>query len=431
MLKRKITQDLIEWHDNPSRQALMIKGPRGVGKTAIIERFAKEYYKYYVKIDFEKNPELIPVFNENIDVTNLIKKVSLFLHVEKIVSGQTLFFFDEIHLCPNVRVAVKNFVNNQKYDVIMATSYFGINPEVFPTTPYPYEQILDMNSLDFEEYLWASGVSSNIMNDLKHYFINKLPVPDALHEMMLGIFYEYMTVGGLPEVVNSFLSTHNFSLVIKKHTKILQTYHKDMKVYLSKPDYAKSIKCFLSVPFQLDKENKKFQYGFVEPKTAARKYEKNLLWLYYADMVDICFNLTTPKLPYAQQAKYDVFKVYYKDIGLLTSSYGGEAQIAIHTGKLKAFHGALLEAAIADIFMKNGKKLYYFDRNTTLEADFLIKFNDKNTVVEVKESDNPKTKMIESMFENFGLNQAIKLSLNNVSYTKNIVTYPIYMAMFL
>jgi predicted AAA+ superfamily ATPase len=148
-------------------------------------------------------------------------------------------------------------------------------------------------------------------------------------------------------------------------------------------------------------------------------------------MVDICFNLTTPKLPHAQQAKYDVFKVYYKHTGPLTSSYGGEAQIAIHTGKLKAFHGALLEAAIADIFMKNGKKLYYFDRNTTLEADFLIKFNDKNTVVEVKEADNPKTKMIESMFENFGLNQAIKLSLNNVSYTKNIVTYPIYMAMFL
>ncbi len=431
MLKRKITQSLIEWHDNPNRQALLIKGPRGVGKSTSIDRFAKEYYKYVVKIDFEKNPELINVFNENLDVTNLIKKVSLFLQVEKIVSGQTLFFFDEIHLCPNVRVAVKNFVNNQKFDVIMATSYFGINPEVFPTTALAHEEIMDMNSLDFEEYLWASGVSSTIIHDIKHYFTNKLPVPDALHELMLNIFYEYMTVGGMPEVVNSFLNTHNFSLITKKHAKIIQMYTKDMKRYLSKPDYTKSVKCFLSVPFQLDKENKKFQYGLVEAKTAARKYEKNLLWLYYADMVDICFNLNTPKMPYAQQAKYDVFKVYYKDIGLLTSSYGGDAQIAIHTGKLKSYHGALLEAVVADILMKNGKKLYYFDRNTTLEADFLIKFNDKNTVLEVKEADNTKSKMIESMFENFGLNQAIKLSLNNVSSTKNVITYPIYMAMFL
>lgn len=431
MLKRKIIQDLQSWFDNPNRPALLVKGPRGVGKSTSIERFAKENYKHVVRVDFEKNPELIPVFNENLDVTTLIKKVSLFLQVEKIVAGQTLFFFDEIHLCPNVRIAVKNFVNNQKFDVIMATSYFGINPDNFPTNPFSYEQILDMNSLDFEEYLWASGVSDNIMHDLKHYFDYKLPVPNALHEMMLGIFYEYMTVGGMPEVVNSFLNTHNFSLITKKHQKILNQYTKDMARYLSKPDYAKSVKCFLSVPFQLDKENKKFQYGFVEPKTAARKYEKNLLWLYYADMVDICFNLSAPKMPYAQQAKFDVFKVYYKDIGLLTSSYGGDAQIAIHTGKLKAFHGALLEAAVADILMKNGKKLYYFDRNTTLEADFLIKFNDKNTVIEVKEADNPKTKMIESMFENFGLTQAIKLSLNNVSYVKNITTYPIYMAMFL
>lgn len=431
MLKRKINKLMNEWKENSNRGALLIKGPRGVGKTTSIDRFAKENYKYYVKVDFEKNPELIPIFNENLDLTTLIKKVSLFLQVEKIVSGQTLFFFDEIHMCPNVRLAVKNFVQNQKYDVILATSYFGINPEVFPTTPQPYEQVFDMNGLDFEEYLWASGVSSNIMNDLRMYFDQKIPVPEALHEMMLNAFYEYMTVGGMPEVVNSFLNTHNFSLIIKKHMKILQSYNKDMKQYLSKPDYQKSVKCFLSVPFQLDKENKKFQYGYVEPKTAARKYEKNLLWLYYADMVDICFNLSLPKLPYAQHAKFDVFKVYYKDIGLLTSSYGGEAQIAIHSGKIKAYHGALLEAAVADILMKNGKKLYYFDRNTTLEADFFIKFNDKNTVLEVKEADNTKSKMIESLFENYGLTQAIKLSLNNVSQDKNVLTYPIYMAMFL
>ena len=431
MLKRKINQSLTQWLESPVRGALLIKGPRGVGKSTSIDRFAKENYKYYVKVDFEKNPELIPIFNDNLDLTTLIKKVSLFLQVEKIISGQTLFFFDEIHLCPNVRVAVKNFVHNQKYDVIMATSYFGINPDAFPTTPYPYEQVLDMNGLDFEEYLWASGVSSNIMNDLRMHFNHKTPVPDALHEMMLNAFYEYMTVGGMPEVVNSFLNTHNFSLVIKKHIKILQMYNKDMKQYLSKPDYTKSVKCFLSVPFQLDKENKKFQYGYVEPKTAARKYEKNLLWLYYADMVDICFNLSEPKMPYPQHAKFDVFKVYYKDIGLLTSSYGGDAQIAIHSGKTKAYHGALLEAAVADILMKNGKKLYYFDRNTTLEADFFIKFNDKNTVLEVKEADNTKSKMIESLFENFGLTQAIKLSLNNVSEEKNIITYPIYMTIFL
>ena len=431
MFKRKITQDLIEWRLKPNRDVLIVKGPKGIGKSTIIEKFARENYKYFIKLDFEENPKLIHIFDGDLDIATITKKITLFLQTEKVQAGHTLFFFDEVHLCPNARAAMKILSANNRYDCIMATSYFSVNPELFPVTLFSHEALLDMNSMDFEEYLWANGITDKTISELKTYFDEQKEVPTILHETMLDLFKEYMIVGGMPEVIDTFFQTHNFKTVAKKQMKIVSNYITDIKQYLSKPDYAKIVRTIETVSKQLEKDNKKFQYGTIEYRSTARKYENSILWLYYVDMVNICFNLSSPKLPFTSYAKHDIFKVYFKDIGLLSGCYGAEVQQALMFGDMQVKNAALLEAVVADILMKSGKKLYYFSTNTTLEVDFFIKHDGIATPVEVKSADNTKSKTMKTLFENYGFDHGIKLSMKNFEVVDHVTRYPIYMAMFL
>lgn len=431
MFKRKVLNELVLWKEKPTREVLIIKGPKGIGKTTIIEKFAKENYKYYLKLDFEKDPKLKLIFDGDLDIATITKKITLFLQTERVQANHTLFFFDEVHLCPNARLAMKVLGASGKYDCIMATSYFSINPELFPVTLFPNELLIDMNSMDFEEYLWANGLTDNTIEEVKGYYEQKTSVPNILHQTMMDLFKEYMIVGGMPEVVQTFFTTHNFKTVSKRQLKIVDGYIMDVKRYLTKPDYAKIVRTFESVPLQLEKENKKFQYGTIEYRSTARKYENSILWLYYVDMVNICFNLDSPKLPFASHANPDIFKVYFKDIGLLSGYYGADVQQALMFGDMQVKNGALLEAVVADVLMKSGKKLYYFSTNTTLEVDFLIKLDNKSVPLEVKSADNTKSKTMKTLFENYGFNKGIKLALSNFEYSEGIYKYPIYMVMFM
>ncbi|MDY0210084.1 MAG: AAA family ATPase [Acholeplasma sp.] len=431
MYRRKITQSLVEWHDKVDKQVLIIKGPKGIGKSTIIEKFAKENYKHLIKLDFEKNPKLKLIFDGDLDLATITKKITIFLQTERFSPNQTLFFFDEVHLCPNARLAMKTLYDSKKYDCIMATSYFAINPEVFPASALQHEHILSMNSLDFEEYLWANGVNEHTIKSMQHHFENNMPLVSSLHDTMIDLFKEYMIVGGMPDVITSFFETHNFKTVSKQQKKIIQMYYKDMQTYLSKPDYVKGIKAIESIPLQLEKENKKFQYGVIEYRSTARKYENIILWLYYTDIINISFNLDEPKWPFASHAKHDVFKVYFKDIGLLSGFYGAQVQQELLLGKTDVKQGALLEAVVADILMKTGEKLYYFSTNTTLEVDFLIKGPNGVIPLEVKSADNTKSKTMKTLFENYDFKEGIKLSMENYSHVNGVHKIPIYMTMFM
>lgn len=431
MYRRKITHDLLKWYEKSEKEVLIVRGPKGIGKSTIIEKFAKEHYKNFIKLDFEKNPKLNVIFDGDLDLATITKKITLFLQTEKFSANNTVFFFDEVHLCPNARLAMKALYDSKKYDCIMATSYFAINPEKFAVQPYSHETVLSMNSLDFEEYLWANGVNENTIDSLKESFEYKKPVVSSLHETMIDLFKEYMIVGGMPDVVSTFFETHNFKTVSKQQNKLIQVYVSDMKKYLSKPDFTKAVKAIESIPYQLEKENKKFQYGTIEYKSTARKYENIILWLYYTDIINIAFNVDKLKLPFASHAKHDVFKVYFKDIGLLSGLYGANVQQSLMLGDVTVKEGALLEAVIADILMKNGSKLYYFSTNTTLEVDFLIKDGSDILPLEVKSADNTKSKTMKTLFENYGLKKGFRLGFENLSESDGVFKIPIYMSMFI
>jgi predicted AAA+ superfamily ATPase len=252
-----------------------------------------------------------------------------------------------------------------------------------------------------------------------------------MHERMLELFKEYIVVGGMPRAVSEFVTNHNFANVFKIQKAIISDYTDDIAKYAEGAEKAKARACFLSIPRHLAKDYKKFQYSLVESRGTARKYGGSLMWLYDAGIINFCHNLAVPELPLEGNAKSDVFKVYMRDTGLLMAMLEEGSQEDIIDGNLGIYKGAIYENIIADIFGKQGKKLYYFEHNAKLEIDFFIRRHKTATAVEVKSGHNTKAKSIDSVMANYGVQRGIKLSTKNVGGTDTVDQLPLYMAMFL
>jgi predicted AAA+ superfamily ATPase len=307
----------------------------------------------------------------------------------------------------------------------------GINYKEVPSYPVGYVEHLEMYSLDFEEFLWANGVTPGSVADIKAYFDAKQTVPVAMHERMTELFREFIVVGGMPRVVDAFVNTHNFANVLKLQKAIISDYTDDIAKYAEGAEKAKARACFLSIPKHLSKDYKKFRYSLVESKGTARKFGGSLMWLYDADIINFCHNLTLPELPLEGNAKSDEFKVYMRDTGLLMAMLEDGSQEDIIDGNLGIYKGAIYENIVADIFGKMGKKLYYFEKDGKLEIDFFIRKDKTATAVEVKAADNTKSKSMESIILKHGVKRGIKLSSKNVGGTEIFDSFPLYMAMFL
>ncbi|MEG0977140.1 MAG: AAA family ATPase [Bacilli bacterium] len=431
MLKRKITSDLLKWKENPEKVPLIVKGARQVGKTYIIDAFAKENYEYYTYINFVENPGYTTIFDGDLDAETLIKQISLRVDNAQLIPNKTLIFFDEIQNCPNARAALKFLAIDKRFDIIASGSLLGINYKEVPSYPVGYVEHIEMNSLDFEEFLWASGVKESSIDDIKEYFEKVKTVPLAMHEKMLELFKEYIVVGGMPRVVNEFINTHNFANVLKLQRGIVSDYLDDIAKYALNSEKAKARECFLSIPKQLAKDYKKFQYSIVKLNSTARKYAGSLMWLYDAGIINFCYNLRNPELPFEGNAKNDTFKVYMKDTGLLMSMLESGSQEDIIDGNLGIYKGAIYENIIADIFSKSGKKLYYFEYNSQIEIDFFIRYKKDATAILVKSADNTKSKALNRVIEEWNVAKGIKLSSKNIGINDNILCIPIYMAIFL
>ena len=431
MLKRKIEDQLLAWKNRDNKMCLVIKGARQVGKTFSVDKFAKENYEHYTSINFDENPAYQAIFDGDFDVETLIKQISLRVPNADLVPGKSLIFLDEIQNCPRARTALKFFAIDKRFDVIASGSLLGINYKDVPSFPVGYVEHLELHSLDFEEFLWANGVTEKSVADIKEYFDKRESVPPAMHEKMMELFKEYIVVGGMPRVVNEFVTTHNFANVLRLQKAIISDYSDDIAKYAFGAEKAKARACFLSIPKHLSKDYKKFTYSLVENRGTARKFGGSLMWLYDAGIINFCYNLSSPELPLEGNAKSDVFKVYMRDTGLLMSMLEDGSQEDIIDGNLGIYKGAIYENIIADIFGKAGKKLYYFEYRSQIEIDFFIRHNKQATAVEVKAANNTKAKSMDAIIKNYGVKHGIKLSSKNVGGTANVDSYPLYMAMFL
>ena len=433
MLKRKVEQKLIEWKNTINHKPLIVKGCRQCGKTFSVIDFAKKNYKNVVYLNFFENPDYISAFNGSLEVNNIIMMLSALLGSEAVFEeDETVLIFDEIQECPEARTALKFFKIDGRYDVIGTGSLLGVKGygKEPKSIPVGSETVIDMYPLDFEEFLWANGIDTAVIELLKNTLETETPIPEALHKRMRQLLLQYTVVGGMPDVVQTFINTKRMDEVLQIQRDIIRSYEDDMVKYAEKKDKANIKECFQSIPKQLSKENKKFQYSIIKKGTTASKYAGSLQWIEDAGIISRCYNLSITELPLDGNADKDFFKVYMSDCGLFVSMLEEGTQYDILNGNLYGYKGAIFENLIADIFTKMGRKLYYFHKDSGLEVDFVIRYNGECTLVEIKAtSGNVKsTKTILKHPEKYHVNSAIKLGDYNVGRTEQILTLPLYMA---
>ena len=436
MLKRKIEQRLQEWKRSPNRKPLLIKGCRQCGKTYSVLDFAKKNYKHVVYLNFFENPDYCSVFEGSLEIDNITMLLSALLGSEAVFEpGNTILVLDEIQECPDARTALKFFHLDGRYDVIGTGSLLGVRGygKEPKSIPVGYETTIDMSPLDFEEFLWANGISEVVIDSLRKNIRGVTPVPVALHKKMRQLLLQYTVVGGMPDVVQTFVDTKRLDEVLNMQRDIVRSYEDDMIKYANQKDKSRILECFQSIPKQLSKENKKFQYSVVKKGSTASKYAGSLQWIEDAGIISRCYNLTATELPLDGNAQDDVFKVYMRDCGLFISMLEDGTQFDVLQGNLARYKGAIFENLIADIFTKMGRKLYYFHKNSGLEVDFVIRYKGACTLVEVKASsgNTKSTKTILAHPEKYHVNSAIKLGDYNVGRSGEILTLPLYMAFLL
>lgn len=436
MLKRKIEQRLTAWKNTPNKKPLIIKGCRQCGKTFSVLEFAKRNYTHVVYLNFFENPDYTSVFAGSLEIDNIIMMLSALLGKSAVfVPGETVIVLDEIQDCPEARTALKFFRIDGRFDVIGTGSLLGVKGygKEPKSIPVGSETVIDMYPLDFEEFLWANGINDALIQMLKQHLENETPVPEALHNRMRQLLLQYTTVGGMPDAVQTFVDTRQMDEVLRIQRDIVRSYEDDMVKYAERKDKSRIKECFQSIPKQLSKENKKFQYSVVKKGSTAAKYAGSLQWIEDAGIITRCYNLSITELPLDGNAVEDVFKVYMRDCGLFVSMLEDGTQFDILQGNLFGYKGAIFENLIADIFGKMGRKLYYFHKDSGLEVDFVIRHHGVCTLVEVKAAtgNTKSTKTILRHLEKYHVHHAIKLGDYNVGRNEQILTLPLYMAFLL
>lgn len=438
MLRRKIESDLAKWKNSESKKPLVIKGIRQCGKTYIVQKFAKENYENVIYMNFILEPDKKLAFASNIDVDTIILNLSALIPGSRFVNGKTCIILDEIQECKEARTALKSFQIDGRFDIIATGSLLGVrgygknrtkNVDGQDSIPVGYETMIEMYPLDFEEFLWANGINDKVIDTVKSCFENEKAVPNGIHNVMMELLYRYVIVGGLPEVVNTFLETKNIELIYKVQRNLIVEYEEDMVKYADDADKARIRECFESIPRQLAKENKKFQYSVVKKNGRSSQYMGSIQWLEDAGLVKRCYNTQITELPLEGNSIEDCFKLYTTDIGLLVAMLDYGSQVDILKGNLLGYKGALFENLMADFLCKSGQKLYYFHKDSGLELDFLVRYKGECVVIEVK-AKSGKTKSLKTVLRNkdvYHVNNAIKLGKYNVGREDEVLTIPLYM----
>lgn len=374
-LKRKIDDYLIKWKQNDERLPLIIKGARQIGKTESINNFAKSNYNNVVYINFVLEPKYKVILGDGYDVESIIKNITLLSPEKKFIAYETLMIFDEIQDYPDIATSLKAFKIDGRFDVICSGSLLGVNYKKIHSNSVGYKTDYEMFSMDFEEFLWAKGYGSDVIEDIFNHMKELKPFSETQLTVFKKTFLDYCILGGMPAVVKRYIKTNSFSDTLDIQNQIRLDYEEDIRKYAEGLDQTKIVSVYRNVPAQLAKENKKFQYSMISKNARGREYTGCIDWLKDAGVVSICYCLNYPELPLKGNYDETKFKLYYPDTGLLISTMDEEAQDDLRANKnLGIYKGALYENFVAEAFIKQGLGLYYYKKdNSTLEEDFLAR----------------------------------------------------------
>lgn len=442
MYRRKIEKVLLEWKEKAGHKPLVIKGCRQCGKTSSVVDFAKKHYQHVIYLDFHEHKDYKAFFAGALDVNTLTMTISAGIKEARFVAGKTCLILDEIQDCPNAHSSLKFFKLDGRYDVICTGSLLGVNgyktkeekeEEANASIPVGFEQIVTMYPMDFEEWLWANGIETEHVDYLRQCLQREEPVSEGIHQRMQQLLLRYIVVGGMPEAVSTFLKTNNMNDVLDVQHGIVETYKADMLKYARQEDKPRIRECFESIPAQLAKENKKFQYSVIRKGARSSQYEGSLQWIEDAGIIHRCFNTSITELPLSGNAIRDVFKVYMTDIGLLVSMLEEGTGWSILQGNLLGYKGAIFENLAADILSKMGRKLYYFQKEGGLELDFLLRYKGECCPLECK-ARTGNAKSLQTVLkhpEHYHVYSAIKLGNYNIGRSGPLLTLPFYMIFLL
>ena len=430
-LKRKIDDVLMQWKKDADKSPLIIKGCRQIGKTESIKQFARNSeYESIVEINFYEEPKYKGIIHEGYSTDSIIKNISLIDPSKKFIPGKTLIFFDEITEFPEIATSLKFFNIDQRFDVICSGSLLGANYNKIESNSVGYKTDYEMYSLDFEEFLWSCGYNESHLDNMLNHMINCTPFSE--NEMLVyhQLFLEYIILGGMPSVINKYISNKTFTDTLDIQRKLINGYKEDIRKYAVGIEQTKILNVFNSIPIQLAKENKTFQLSKISKDARSRNYRGCIEWLKDSGIINSCYALSNIDIPLS--ANYDInkFKLYFNDTGLLISQLDDETQDDLRVNKnLGTYKGAIYENIVAEALTKLNYKLFYYKKdNSTLEEDFLIRNKGKIVPIEVKAT-NGTSKSLQTLIANDkykNITYGIKLSKSNIGFKSNIFSFPYF-----
>lgn len=435
LLKRKVDTYLTNWKKNPDRKPLIIKGARQIGKTRSIEWFASQNYKSVIQINFVEQTKYREIFNDGFEVDSILKNISLLNPEFKFISGETIFFFDELQACPNCATSLKFFKLDGRFDVICSGSLMGISYKEIESNSVGYKEDYEMHSMDFEEFLWAKGYSEEFIDGLYAQMIELKPLSALQMDTLMELFRDYVIIGGMPEVVATYIRNKNFSGTLAIQRQLLKDYEEDITKYVEGLDKAKVKAVYNHISTFLAKENKRFQITKIGKNARNRDYIGCVEWLADAGVVNICYCMNQPELPLKGNYDPKLYKIYFKDTGLLIASLDEEAQEDLRANKnLGTYKGAIYENIVGDMLVKQGYQLYYYNSDKpALEMDFFVRDADSLIPVEVKATDGATASLNNLLKENKypDIKYGIKLGYKNIGFNGKFYTFPYFLTFLL
>lgn len=449
-MKRKIYNEMLLWKQNAQgKSALMIDGARRIGKSYIVEEFAKNEYKSYILVDFNNaDDNLIEIFDKylrNLDV--FFSYLALYYNVT-LYPRDTVIVFDEVQLYPKARAAIKYLVKDGRYDYIETGSLVSINRNVKDIVIPSEEHRINMYSMDFEEFLWAVG-DEQLMPFIRMCFEKKQKL-GPLHRKAMSHFRHYMIVGGMPQAVAEYVETNDFMKVDMVKRNILSLYKADIEKYaVGNEIKVKAI--FDEIPSALSRHEKKFRLASISNKARYREYESSFFWLAESRVVNICYNSTAPDIGLRMNEERTTLKCYMADTGLLISHafnlktiMGNELYLKLALGKLEVNEGMLVENVVAQMLKASGHELFFYSNNSKysaedrMEIDFLISkpvITNRHNIspIEVKSSNSYTITSLNKLRTKFApmLAESYVLHPADVEVKDGVVYLPLFMASLL
>lgn len=452
MLRRKVYNTLMDWKDHGDKP-LLITGQRQVGKTYIVEHFAKENFDTYIYANLNEEGSFRDIFKQkDRTIDNIVLSIKVLRQIKDIDPKRTLIFLDEIQDCSEALSALKTFRKDGRYRVIASGSMLGVthrflrqedDEEVDPLSPMGDVKKIRMTSMDFEEFLWANAIPQDAIDHVRDCIKARREVSPVIHETFSKMFRIFQITGGMPASVQAYVDDKGtFSNSSEELEDIISEIGRDITKYNTPGNAIRTMECFESVPYQLAETNKKFHYSRVSPSSvgskntrkAADKYMENLLWIKSAGYGNFCYALDSISSPLNSHVKKDVFKVYLSDTGLLSHMYGDLAVKAIFTSDTSYNRGSLTENIVAECLMKCGCRPYYYVNNNgsgRMEIDFVLEMFSGMVAIEVKSGKDRDSPSIGTVSKYFSINRRIMLEDDNVHISDDgIEHFPLYASAF-